>query len=379
MSIADKLALIAENEQKVFEAGYEKGKNEGGGGDATAAYEQGVADGKQSEYDAFWDAYQDNGNRTDYQNCFSGRGWTDETYKPKYDIDTIHNYMVFRRCGFKDLGETIRKSGKRVIFRGNSLQYTFQQSQDLEVIDGIEFITPITYVSGGFSYCPKLRKIQTLTIAENATTLDFDAIPLLEEIEFNGTIPVNISIKDSSKLSTASIKSIINALSDTAVGKTLTLSKTAVENAFSESKKTTIPFGFDTDYDGVNITVVDNGNGTVTVNGDVPGDTEFEYRELEITFPAGSYIISEPIHNMGYVSCWCYDLEGNKLPMEYVGENGETNQSILNADDSFVVKACVYLAGGDYTDYVIPYPTIQLANSFEVLIATKPNWTINLV
>lgn len=33
MSIAEKLALIAENEQKVYNAGYEKGKAEGGGGD----------------------------------------------------------------------------------------------------------------------------------------------------------------------------------------------------------------------------------------------------------------------------------------------------------------------------------------------------------
>ena len=32
MSIAEKLAQIAENEQRVYDAGYEKGKAEGGGG-----------------------------------------------------------------------------------------------------------------------------------------------------------------------------------------------------------------------------------------------------------------------------------------------------------------------------------------------------------
>lgn len=37
MSIAEKLALIAENEQKVYNAGYEKGKAEGGGDDALKA------------------------------------------------------------------------------------------------------------------------------------------------------------------------------------------------------------------------------------------------------------------------------------------------------------------------------------------------------
>lgn len=371
MSIADKLTQIAENEQKVYDAGYEKGKAEGGGGNTEEAYQQ----GRQDEYDAFWDAYQDNGNRTDYANCFSGQGWTEETYKPKYDIDTTINYMVFRRCGIKDLGETIRKSGKRVIFRGNSIQFTFQQSPNLEVIDGIEFITPLTYVSGAFSYCSRLRKIQTLPIAENATTLELDAIPLLEEIGFSGIIPVNISIKDSHKLSKASIESVINALSDTAVGKSITLSKTAVENAFSESEKTTIPFGFDGGWGETSVTAVDNGDGTVTVNGYVDGDTEFAYEEAVGTFSAGSYTISVPEVNCGYVGFECYDLDGNKLAAEYAGDNTWA----LNTDKSFVVKACVYLTDGEYTDYVIAYPSIQLANSFDALIATKPNWTINLV
>lgn len=40
------LTQIAENEPKIYHAGYLKGKSEGGGGDTEAAYEQGVADGK---------------------------------------------------------------------------------------------------------------------------------------------------------------------------------------------------------------------------------------------------------------------------------------------------------------------------------------------
>ena len=46
----------------------------------------GVADGRQAEYDEFWDAFQQNGNRTDYHFGFAGKGWRDETFKPKYDI-----------------------------------------------------------------------------------------------------------------------------------------------------------------------------------------------------------------------------------------------------------------------------------------------------
>lgn len=47
-------------------------------------------------YDAFWDVYQDNGNRTNYENGFGGIGWTDATFKPKYDLKPTNAYMMFR-------------------------------------------------------------------------------------------------------------------------------------------------------------------------------------------------------------------------------------------------------------------------------------------
>ena len=68
MSIAEKLTTIAENEQKVYEAG------------------------KKSQYDEFWDTYQTNGQRTNYTYAFSGLGWTDNLYKPKYPI-TFAGYV----------------------------------------------------------------------------------------------------------------------------------------------------------------------------------------------------------------------------------------------------------------------------------------------
>lgn len=71
MSIAEKLVTIAENGLKVYEAGKK--------------------DGIQSEYDRFWDAYQDYGNRTRYYYSFAGYCWTDETYNPKYPINATAN------------------------------------------------------------------------------------------------------------------------------------------------------------------------------------------------------------------------------------------------------------------------------------------------
>ena len=60
MSIAEKLQTIAENEPKVYEAG------------------------KKAEYNRFWNAFQQNGNKRNYRNAFYA--WIDETYNPKYPI-----------------------------------------------------------------------------------------------------------------------------------------------------------------------------------------------------------------------------------------------------------------------------------------------------
>jgi hypothetical protein len=88
MSIAEKLVTIAENEQRVYDKGFEDGKAEGG--NTEEAYNKGVEDGKQAEYDAFWNAYQENGNKTIYGYSFAGTGWNSENYKPKYPIVLNH-------------------------------------------------------------------------------------------------------------------------------------------------------------------------------------------------------------------------------------------------------------------------------------------------
>ena len=67
---------------------YTAGQNAGGGGSDAPTYEQGFEDGKIAERDAFWDAYQQNGNRTGYTYAFYGKGWKDENYAPQHPIHT---------------------------------------------------------------------------------------------------------------------------------------------------------------------------------------------------------------------------------------------------------------------------------------------------
>lgn len=211
MSIAEKLTQIAENQQRVYDAGFIAGQAQGGSGD-NGSYEEGYEQGKQAEYDRFWDVYQDNGNRNNYASAFGGTGWSEETFNPKYDIITTSTYMMFRGIAIKDLGKAISGSGVKVSINTPYLQYTFQIS-NIEIIEGLEFLQQLELIETAFQ-CPKLRKIQTLPISENATQLVFTNIPLLEEVTFSGVIPVNISFAQSSKLSMGSVQSIIDHLKD---------------------------------------------------------------------------------------------------------------------------------------------------------------------
>lgn len=193
--------------------------------------------GKQAEYDAFWDSYQDNGNRTDYANAFSGRGWSESTFKPKYDMTVTNPYMLFRYCGIKDLGEAIRNSGKRLILDSNNFQYVFQTTE-LEIIDGIEFAqTPLNY-DATFNNSYKLREIKIpLPVTDTTKLSAFNNCPALEEVRFNGTIGTStLNLQWSTKLSKASIENIVSCLSTTTTGLTVTLSKVAVNKAFETSE-----------------------------------------------------------------------------------------------------------------------------------------------
>lgn len=73
MSIAENLTKIAENQQKVYDAG------------------------KKAENDEFWDKFQKNGTRSGYVYAFAGAGWTDEhlakiKYPLKSSTDDSANY-----------------------------------------------------------------------------------------------------------------------------------------------------------------------------------------------------------------------------------------------------------------------------------------------
>ena len=228
MSIANKLQMIAENEQKVYNAGYNKGK----------------ADGRQAEYDRFWDNYQQNGNRNDYKNAFSGTGWTEETLKPKYPVKIVDTTTtsrcameMFRRLGYNnsnilfdmteickrlDLSEALSIQGllynacaKNITLdasKSKTLQEAFRCG-DGGVLDNMTLTvsSACQNYTNAFYYCSNLTNLTFTDGSQIAASVDLHWSPLTR----------------------ASLESVIAALSDTATGFTASLKQSAVNAAFS--------------------------------------------------------------------------------------------------------------------------------------------------
>lgn len=185
MSISDKLTTIAENEQKVFNAG------------------------KKAEYDSFWDAFQNNGKANCYTNHYRN-GWNADCFNPKYPIIIPDNIStVFSKCTW------LIEIKVPVHILGRTQQIFYQ--------------------------CSNLKSLSKLVVTEDTTFLNmFVDCTALENLAIEGTIANAFYIADCDKLSKASIESVISHLSDTTTGLTATFSTTAKSNAFTTEEWDTL-------------------------------------------------------------------------------------------------------------------------------------------
>lgn len=233
MGIAEKLTQIAENEQKVFDAGKAEGYEYG--------YEDGTSDGynegKQAEYDAFWDTVQNYGNSTSY-NAMFGSPWTKALLKPKHDINVGSAvYMFAFNTMGGDLVEYFDSLGRKLDFsRCINANATFQSSRFTRV--GKIYCSTANWYNC-FNGCTQLITIDEWGNydengkIEGGLTSCFTGCSALENITVKGIISGSISFNSSTKLTRASIESIVNHLTNAAIYGTLTLSKTAVDNALA--------------------------------------------------------------------------------------------------------------------------------------------------
>jgi hypothetical protein len=205
-------------------------------------YQQGFDDGKKAEYDAFWDAYQQNGKREAYAFAFAGRGWNAETFKPKYDIvvkGTARSMFASGLAGVDleqlllDLGITLDTSG---VTSTDGFDYFCEYASPsvFPVID----TTGAAQVRRLFFHSPSVVTVRKVILKDDGSqtfTAAFENNTKLENIEFEGVFGNNVDFGRCSKLTKASLTSIMQHLSTTATF-TVTLSQTAVNNAFETSE-----------------------------------------------------------------------------------------------------------------------------------------------
>lgn len=226
MSIAEKAMvisthnkIIAENEQKVYEAG------------------------KKSAYDAFWDSYQDYGKRASYAYAFAGRGWMQETFKPKYQFGQIVNaiYMFASFGGTNgdlDLSQYMSELGLSFdLSKVNSSTHMFSEAY-ISHVPELNFTGhEILWVFMSNSNIKTIDKVILRSDGSTKFQAPFQDAKELENVVFEGVIGQNgFDVHWSAKLNKASHISIVNALSATTTGLTVTFSLTAVNKAFETSE-----------------------------------------------------------------------------------------------------------------------------------------------
>ena len=199
--------------------------------------------GMQTEWNRFWDIFQDYGKRTNYENVFRLVCWNDKNFKPKYDLIPTAGSQMFANFGGNaatsegvsyDIAQLLDDCNVKLDTSNNTNFTNFFYYSNVGRVPEINVTGATTTLTGIFGLCRKLKKIDKFVLKEdgsNAFNNTFQQCTSLTDIIIEGTIGNNFDIKES-PLNKASIESVINALSSTITGKTVALNKTAVQNAF---------------------------------------------------------------------------------------------------------------------------------------------------
>ena len=182
--ITDKLAQIAENVPKVYQAGRNEGIK------SQDAYKEGV----KSAYDEFWDAYQNNGKPIlGAESYFGSEGWNDANFKPKYSMGSFTRAdNFFRTSKITNIKKCLEDAGVVFDFSKNkNFQYTFAycKTTELPVID----MSQATNMNYTFYYDESLVSIDKLILPNNSTAYSqmFYRCTSLVNLPVEGTIAAN--------------------------------------------------------------------------------------------------------------------------------------------------------------------------------------------
>lgn len=218
MTPAEKLIKIAENEQKVYDAGVEAGKAQGG--DTDTAYNEGVEAGKKAQHEEFWENFL--GDKSDYSYAFCY--WEDSAFYPTLDIICpVHSqrvFMSFNNGSQKpfSLTERLKQCGKTLDTSNMRTPSFMFASSYISEIPELNF-TQATKLDGTFNSGFCLETIEKIILkgdgTQTFTTSTFNTTTL-KNIAFEGVIGTNIWFDKCTLLTAESYHSIITHCSKTA-------------------------------------------------------------------------------------------------------------------------------------------------------------------
>lgn len=218
-----------------IEEGYDNGLDT-----AIDVHEEFLADKPKTYRDIFWDSFTNNGTRTDYKYAFYG--WKEGHFNPTRDIKpklADRAFYMFERC---DLKARFEECGCKLDFSNvTSALYCFGNSK-ITALPELD-CRKLSSLSAMFNNNHALKSIEKIILKDDGRQ-KFDDISFncnaLEEIRFEGVIGTTIIFQYCPMLSKASIENIINCLSTTTSGLTVTLSAEAVNNAFTDTEWTAL-------------------------------------------------------------------------------------------------------------------------------------------
>ena len=248
MKILEKIAKIKNNQSKVFDAG------------------------KQDEYDAFWDAFQVNGQRRDYRQGMAGSGWTDAIFNPKYDIVVEGSAQnMFWGSKIIDMVGILERNKVSINTSGaTDLSYAFSCNSvylpEVSAVSATNLTTLFGYnrnlisikklilksdgsqtFPSAFYNCTSLKNIEIEGVIGN--NIDFKTCPLVRESFIGEEITEDKynSLPEDVRKNNVYISDnryyyggIITALKSDASGKTVTFNKVAKEAAFTDDEWSTL-------------------------------------------------------------------------------------------------------------------------------------------
>ena len=162
--------------------------------------------GKQAERADFWKEYY---TTASWAYAFYGLMWNDKNYNPPETIKPASGtsaVAMYQTSTITDTKVPLDLSGT------SSINYIFYDAKKLKTIQDITFPTSGT-ASSAFAKCSAL-----------------------ENITVSGSTQISLAFNSCTNLNKKSIESIINALSTTTEGLTVTLSEISIDNAFETVK-----------------------------------------------------------------------------------------------------------------------------------------------